>query len=107
MVYLTELDIVLQYYGCVSLLSLTLMISVAPDSVNEGLLAPEPLGDLVLTGEVGHHAAGGALEPRTGPRAGHRAHPHCAVLTHVANLRGGHTSAIVQNTSPEIRINLI
>ena len=68
------------------------MISVAPDPVNEGLLAPEPLGDLVLTGEVGDHAAGGALEPRAWPRAGHRAHTHGAVLTHVANLRDGHTS---------------
>ena len=76
LVDVTELDIVAPYFGFGSHLSLTLVISVAPDPVNEGLLAPEPLGDLVLTGEVGDHAAGGALEPRAGPRAGHRAHTH-------------------------------
>ena len=65
---------------------LTLVVSVVPDPVDEGLLAAEPLGDLltnerlvlrVLTnekgvyylipaGQVGDHPAGGALEPSAG-----------------------------------------
>ena len=65
---------------------LTLVVSVVPDPVDEGLLAAEPLGDLltnerlvlrVLTnekgvyylipaGQMGDHPAGGALEPSAG-----------------------------------------
>ena len=65
---------------------LTLVVSVVPDPVDEGLLAAEPLGDLltnerlvlrVLTnekgvyylipaGQMGDHPAGGALEPGAG-----------------------------------------
>ena len=65
---------------------LTLVVSVVPDPVDEGLLAAEPLGDLltnerlvlrVLTnekgvyylipaGQMGDHPTGGALEPSAG-----------------------------------------
>ena len=65
---------------------LTLVVSVVPDPVDEGLLAAEPLGGLltnerlvlrVLTnekgvyylipaGQMGDHPAGGALEPSAG-----------------------------------------
>ena len=65
----------------------TLVVSVAPDAVDEGLLAPEPLGDLVHAGQVGDQPAGGALESRARARGRHRPHAHRAVLAHVANLQ--------------------